>query len=381
VPRSRKRSRRETPWIGRLAWSTGLGLIIFLCRFFSLPHEIEAPIGPAPTPNANWAADFPARIDQVTDAVRHLPLPLPTPIEEAQGAGALRWLHRRYELTVPAPTDSNAIAQTLAPVRAAAAGVTVQVTQSTSGAQAQVGIDGLLTHTLVFHWLGHRPRVAIIIDNLGNDLLIARELVDIDAPLTFAVMPARPFSRQVAELAALFQREVLLHLPMEAENGEDFGATGLLELGASRDDIRRQVDAALDTVPHAVGVNNHLGSHFTANAEHLQWVLERLREHGLFFIDSLATSHSVACTVAAAIALPCATRDLFLDDADDPTAIRAQLDGLLQLARTRGDAIGIGHGRPATLAALRAAVPGFAAAGVDIVSVSTVVTVQSLSRR
>jgi polysaccharide deacetylase 2 family uncharacterized protein YibQ len=113
----------------------------------------------------------------------------------------------------------------------------------------------------------------------------------------------------------------------------------------------------------------------------MQWVLEALHERGLFFVDSLTTAHSVACAVAATMAVPCAARDLFLDDTDDEAAVRTQLAALLKLARTRGDAIGIGHARPATLAALRADVAQFAAAGVDVVPVSAIVTDQSLSRR
>jgi len=378
VPQPRKRRRRWV-WVGRLAWSISLGTIIFLSR--AAPRESEQHAAPPPTPKPNWATDFPARIDRVTEALGHLALPLPTPLEESQGAGASRWQHRRYDLTIPARADRDALDQLLAPVRAAAPGVTVQVTENAVGAQIHIGIDGLLTHSLIVHWLGRRPRVAIIIDDLGNDLLIARELADIDASLTFAIMPFRPFSQQVAELAALFHRDVLLHLPMQSESGEEFGATDVLQVAATRDDVRQQLDAALAAVPHAVGVNNHMGSRFTRDRTHMQWVLERLREQNLFFIDSLTTPHSVACSVAASIAVPCAARDLFLDDTDEEAAVRTQLDALLKLAHTRGDAIAIGHARPNTLAALRTGVPGFAAAGVDVVSVSAIVTDQSLSRR
>lgn len=370
---------RRWAWVGRLAWSVSLGTIIFLSS--SVPRDRQEPVAAPPTPNPNWAADFPARIDRVTEAIGHLALPLPTPLEESQGAGASRWRHRRYDLTIPAPADRGALEQLLAPVRSAAAGVTVQVTENALGARVHIGIDGLLTHSLVVHWLGRRPRIAIIIDDLGNDLLIARELADIDAPLTFAIMPFRPFSQQVAELAALFHRDVLLHLPMQSESGEEFGATDVLQVTASRDDVRQQLDAALATVPHAVGVNNHMGSRFTGDRAHMQWVLERLHEQNLFFIDSLTTPHSVACDGAAAIAVPCVARDLFLDDIDDEAAVRTQLDALLKLARTRGDAIAIGHARATTLAALRTDAPGFAPAGVDVVPVSAIVTDQSLSRR
>jgi polysaccharide deacetylase 2 family uncharacterized protein YibQ len=338
-------------------------------------------VAPVPTPGPDWAADFPARIERITAALGRLPLPLPVPKEEPQGTGSLRWLRRHYELTVPEPEEADAIERALDPVRAAAAGVTLGVHQDAAGAQAKIAVDGLLTHTIALHWLGRRPRAAIIVDDLGNDLLTARALVNIDAPLTFAVMPSRPFSTEVAELAALFGREVLVHVPMEADSGEDFGARDVLPVTADRDDILRGLDRGIEAVPHAVGANNHMGSRFTRDRERMRWVLEHLKEKGLFFVDSATTAESVSCDVAATIALPCSARNLFLDDTDDDQAIRRQLDRLVQLAHSRGDVIAIGHPRPATLAALQAALPGFAAADVDLVPVSTIVADQSLSRR
>lgn len=380
MPRSRRRL-LGWGWIFGVLWSFTLGTLIFLSA--SAPHGLKPPRRlPVPTPTAHpsWTADFPTRIEQVTAALQRLPWPLPSPVEKPQGAGTVRWIQRQYALLLPKPHTPDALRQVLEPVRQAARGVTVDVRQGANGADVQIGVDGLLTHTLVIHWLGHRPRVAIIIDDLGNDLRIAHAFARLDAPLTFAVMPFRPFSREVAKLATLLHRQVLLHLPMEAENGEEFGAREVLRLAAGRSEILRELDDSLASVPHVVGVNNHMGSRLTADRQHMRWILERLKQKGLFFVDSLTTPHSVACEVATTISLPCAARDIFLDDVPDEAAVRAQIAVLLRLARDRGDAIAIGHPRPATLAALQAAVPQFATAGVEVVPVSTVVADEATAR-
>jgi len=378
VPRTRPRL-FSWGWLFGCVWSAILAVLIYVSAL-SL-RDVELPTAPPPTPNSNWAADFPARIDQVTKALERLPWPLPTPHEEPNGAGALRWTHRRYDLSLAQPQEPAAINETMQPVRSAAPGVTVRVAAEADGAQVLIGVDGLLTHTLTLHWVTQRPQVAIIIDDLGNDLRMARALVDLDAPLTLAIMPFRPFSQQAAQLAGLFHREVLVHLPMEAESGEEFGATEVLHADADRSTILRGVDDSLAALPQAVGVNNHMGSRLTADRERMQWILERLKEKGLFFIDSRTTPRSVACDVATRIALPCAGRDVFLDDTDEEAAIREQLQSALQLARVRGRAIAIGHPRQATLAALQATLGDFAAAGVDLVPVSALVAERSLSRR
>ena len=346
----------------------------------------ESPFAALPTPHSmtaghDWAAEFPVHIQHVTEALAQLAIPLPTPTVESQGAGAARWIHRIYELTLPAPAEPGAIQNMLDVLHDAAPGVTINVVQDATGAQAHVGVDGLLTHTLILHWLGRRPRVAIIIDDLGNDLRIARTLVGIQAPLTFSVMPFRPFSKEVAELAALFQREVLVHLPMEAENPEEFGTQRILHADAGRAEIVSSLDESLAGVPHAVGADNYMGSRLTSDRERMRWVLERLKEKGLFFVDARTTADSVGCDVAATVTVSCGRRDVFLDETDDEQAVRSQLQALLTTARTRGDAIAIGHPRPHTAAALQAGIADFAAAGVDIVPASTIVTSQSTPQR
>ena len=364
-----------------LCAAIALGLLLYTDVL--LLQSENAPVrAPTPTPSSsNWAADFPASIDRVTQALAQLPLALPTPREEPQGAGRMRWTRRRYEVSMPAPQPPSTVGTLFAPLHDAAPDATVNVSEDAAGAQVQIGIDGLLTHTLALHWVNRRPRAAIIVDDLGNDLRMPRELGGLGVPLAFAIMPGRPFSKEVAALAALLGQEVLVHLPMEAESGEDFGATNVLQVDADRETIVHTVDTALAAIPHAIGANNHMGSRFTADRERMGWVLARLKSAGLFFIDSRTTPHSIACEVAATLALPCAERSLFLDDVDDEAAVRDQLHTLAELARTRGDAIAIGHPRPATVAALRAALPEFAGAGIDIVPVSAIVTPPSLSRR
>lgn len=350
--------------------SAVLGLLIFLCALAL--QRPDSTVAPAPLP-PDWAVDFPGRIEVVTTVIGRLPWPLPTPVEERQGAGALRWTHRRYELTLPAPNPPDAIGGLLEPVRNAAAGVTVHVTHEAVGALIQIGVDGLLTHTLTLHWLGRQPRVAIVIGDLGSDLLIARALVDIAAPLTLAVVPFRPFSQQVAELGTLFEREVLLQLPEENERNADAAAEQVQPLAGERDVLVQHIAESLAAVPQTIGVSNRAGARFTADRVHMLWILEALKQKQLFWLDPHTSASSVACEVAAAIALPCLASAVALEG-DDEAAAQAQFAALPKLARSRGDVIAMGPARPLLLAALRAALPAFAGSGVEVVPLSVIVS-------
>jgi hypothetical protein len=384
--RRRRPSRqdRRRPLLGwgflfGLALSCGFGTLVYLSSLHleDVDLSLTAPLAFEP----NWQEAFRQRIDQITADLQKTSLPLPAPAEEPRGSGRLRWVHRRYTFAPVNLRKIDSITTALQPIQTSIPGITLVVNETDDETEVQIGVDGLLTHTLVFPRRPAEARVAIIIDDLGNNLLDGRRLIQIEPPVALAVLPFRPFSRQVAELAHLFGREVLLHLPMEAQRGDGGDTAGLLRVSAERGEIDGLVNDALHSVPGAIGVNNHMGSRFTENREHLTWVLEELKQHNLFFIDSRTSGDSVVCEVAAGVGVPCRTRAVFLDNVDDPGMIRAQFDHLAQLARTGGDVIAIGHPRPNTLDVLTEVVPRLESSGVQVVPVSTLMADEFLSGR
>lgn len=348
-----------------------LGVLVFLSTL-ELQHS-EPPSAAPATPPVAPGADLPARVERVTAALGTLALPLPTPAEIQQGAGALRWTHRRYEVTLRKPDNAGDIDQLFEPLRRASAGVTVQTSAEANGAKVQVGVDGLLTHTLIFHWLAHAPRAAIIVDHLGDDLLIARALAGIEAPLTFAVRSSRPFSHEVAELASVFHREVLLQLPAPSEH-----PSGATAAAAGSADLLRWFDQNVAAVPHTAGITLDTGTSSATNATRQQWIFGALKQKDLFVVAE-ANSRARTCDAAATAAVGCVGIDVVITDSGDEQRLRDQLDEILQAARTRGDVVAIGHATPALASALQAALPAFAAAEVELVPASKMLADRSLS--
>ena len=87
--------------------------------------------------------------------------------------------------------------------------------------------------------------IAIVIDDLGQDLRSAQEILALPGKITVAVMPGLPQSKKVAELAKQNKREVLLHLPMEYRGKNGKPAPGMLRSdhdthGLSERDQRRR---------------------------------------------------------------------------------------------------------------------------------------------
>jgi len=203
-----------------------------------------------------------------------------------------------------------------------------------------------------------RPRVAIIIDDLGNDLSMAQAFLNLPAPLTLSILPHTPFARQVEEKAREKGTEVLVHLPMEPERYPGINpGPGTLLSTMSPDELLETLEKDLDAVPSAKGVNNHEGSKMTAEAELLYPVFTVLKKRGLFFIDSRTTSRSVCRPSARLLRLPFGSRDVFLDHEKDPEFITGQLRELIRIAQKKGFAIAIGHPGALTLETLGQALP------------------------
>jgi polysaccharide deacetylase 2 family uncharacterized protein YibQ len=216
-------------------------------------------------------------------------------------------------------------------------------------------------------------RLAIIIDDLGYDRAAADSLLALGFPLTVSVLPHLPLSTEVAEEAYRRGDQVMLHLPMQSES--DTAKTEEVELRVGMNE--RQVDSALagmlETVPHAVGVNNHQGSRATADPALMAALMPELRRRGLFFVDSRTLASTVAYDTAERMGVRAASRKVFLDDSANREAIFRQLELAARDADRDGFAIAIGHPRPDTIDALAEDVPRLEARGIRLVFVSDVV--------
>lgn len=220
----------------------------------------------------------------------------------------------------------------------------------------------------------YRARVAILIDDLGSDMAAIEGVLAIDAPLSVAVLPGLPYSGKSALAAADAGRDVLLHLPMQPKGDSMKGlGPGALMKGMDGPSLVRTVESGLSSVPGAVGVNNHMGSYLTEDRDSMSQVMEVIGRRGLFFIDSRTSAASVALRTAREHGVRCAARNVFLDDADDETEIRRQFGRMAGLALKNGEAIAIGHPRPATLKVLREELPGLKEKGIEVVRVSRLV--------
>jgi polysaccharide deacetylase 2 family uncharacterized protein YibQ len=206
--------------------------------------------------------------------------------------------------------------------------------------------------------------VALIIDDMGHSLNAAREVCGLGLPLTVSILPYSLHGTEAAQLAHECGLEVMLHLPMESlgNHRTEKSTPGMITADMKDEDIRRTAEDDLGQIPYIRGVNNHMGSKLTQEKRPLSLVLEPLKEKGLYFIDSRTSTQSLACDLARAMGIPSGASSLFIDPGDDASAlssaeIKANFLELVEMAKRNGQAIGIGHPRPATISALKDCLP------------------------
>jgi len=230
-----------------------------------------------------------------------------------------------------------------------------------------------LRHAVPSPRVAGRPMIVVIIDDLGVDRRRAEQVVKLPGPLTLSFMSyASDLSRMTAE-ARQRGHELMVHVPMQPMSTTIDAGPQALVVGLSPDEIRRRLDWALSRFDGYIGINNHMGSRFTADSAAMAVVMAELRRRGLAFVDSVTSAQSVGVQVAHQYGVPVVARDVFLDNDQSVALVQAQLAKLEARARRTGFAIAIGHPHDATITALAGWLPSLQNKGFVLVPVSTLI--------
>jgi hypothetical protein len=222
-----------------------------------------------------------------------------------------------------------------------------------------------------FRDLRSKPLIAIVIDDVGIDRPHSKRAWELPGPLTMSFLPYAKDLREQAKAAHAHGQELMLHLPMEPMGRADPGPNAL-RVSLSDSELRQRVTTALDSFDGYVGVNNHMGSRFTAYRPGMETVLRLFRARGILFLDSRTTSQTVGDQVAQELGVPSVARNVFLDDDESPEAVRRELAETERVARRQGFAVAIGHPHETTLQALAEWLPGVAGKGFALAPLSAV---------
>lgn len=187
-------------------------------------------------------------------------------------------------------------------------------------------------------------KVAIVIDDFGNNMKGTEEILHLPVSLTVAVMPFLTTTKQDAEMAHRLGHEVILHLPMEPIKGKrSWLGPGAITSNLTNEEIYKRVNDAIDSVPYAVGINNHMGSKITADKRIMKIILGICKERNLYYLDSKTTKKSVVAELATDLGVPFLENELFFDEVYSTNHIVKQTTQLIKKTEVDDSIIAIGH--------------------------------------
>ena len=219
--------------------------------------------------------------------------------------------------------------------------------------------------------------IAIIIDDFGNNGKGTKAMLDLNIPITVAIMPFLDSSIKDAEKAKEKGLEIMLHMPMEPISGKpNWLGPGAIKCAMTDQEIQLNISDALQQLKWAIGMNNHMGSKVCQDERAMETILLTAKSQGIYYIDSKTVENSIVAKVAEDLGAPCLVRDVFLDSTKKQSDIEAQLMKLANLALKKGYALGIGHvgpeGGDITAKAIKTMYPKITSKGIKFVFVSDI---------
>ncbi len=263
-----------------------------------------------------------------------------------------------------APRPSGAASERKPPLLAALGHLVIKPVEGAKPAWLQ--------NALAMPELRGRPMVALVIDDSGVDRRRTERAMHLPPRVTMSFLPYAPeVAKQVAQARAL-GHEIIVHVPMEPLNSQIDAGPNVLRVKDTSEETLRRLDWDLTRFAGYVGINNHMGSRFTEDAQGMRTVLEALKSRGLLFLDSRTIPGSVGAKLSRELGLPTLERDVFLDNVDSRAEVASRLAEVVRIARHDGYVIAIGHPRDATLDELETWVKGVGEEGLVLVPLSAV---------
>lgn len=263
-----------------------------------------------------------------------------------------------------------------APVAAAAAKKappTPQAAQVAGGQVAGMPSPAWLKNAQPTPPAGGKAQIAVVIDDMGVDVKRSAQIIGLRGPLTTSFLTYASHLPEQTQGAKKAGHELMVHFPMEPKAKDINAGPDVLRVGMDTAEIARRLEEGLGHFSGYVGVNNHMGSKFTENAEGMREVMRALKARGVFWLDSRTSPKSVGEAMAAQAGVPHMGRHVFLDNEETVSSVMVQLGQLEKIAHKQGYAIAIGHPRDQTIAALSQWLPTMAQKGLVLVPLSTLV--------
>ena len=225
------------------------------------------------------------------------------------------------------------------------------------------------------------PLIAVVIDDMGVNQRRTKDMLQLEGALTSSFLTYGANLQKLAHQAQNAGHEVILHAAMEPKGPASL-APDTIKTSMDEAQIEGLFQSMLDKFDglNIKGVNHHMGSKFTEDAEKLRYVMDMIKARDMYFMDSKTTWHSQGSAVAAADGVPYVARDVFLDNEDNADYIRKQFSELEKIAHQKGYAVAICHPKKQTYAVLKEWLEELPQKDVKLVHLGEIITLANAAK-
>jgi polysaccharide deacetylase 2 family uncharacterized protein YibQ len=195
------------------------------------------------------------------------------------------------------------------------------------------------------------PKLVIIIDDVHTSKELSM-IKSLPFSVTPSIFPPYKLAHNTPQLAKQC-KHYMVHLPMESSSAKFNKQAKTIMRDWSKKQIEQRLHNIKKMFPNAKYINNHTGSVLTSNYHSMDMVYDALIKNGFIFVDSYTTPKSVVKKVAKKYHQRYIKRDVFIDNIQDVSYIKKQIQKGIKKAKKHGYSIIIGHPHKATIKALK----------------------------
>lgn len=221
--------------------------------------------------------------------------------------------------------------------------------------------------------------MAIVIDDFGNHSPEEEEFISLEIPFTGAVLPKGPKTFERTMELSQNNKDVILHMPMEAKNGKaSWLGESYLSSAQSKEEINSTLKDCISQFYAVQGINNHMGSLAMESEKIAEELVSFAKENNLYLLDSKTTSKSHLKRIGTENGIRVLERDIFLDGKGEPyETVKKNMKKAGEIAKEKGYAIAIGHvgkaGGYNTLKAIKDSIDQLNEDGIEFVTISQLI--------
>jgi len=208
--------------------------------------------------------------------------------------------------------------------------------------------DAVFVKTSFATELQTKNKIAIVVDDFGSyERGGVDELLNSNIPITCAIMPFVDHSKEDYEHAISKNKEVILHMPMQAHVGlpESWYGPVYIKNYDQPEIAVQKLEKCLAEMPKAKGFNIHIGSGASRNEELMEAMYKYASEHNMLFLDSRTNSGDKCEQASEQTGSIYLGRDVFLEPHKNRSysGVKNRLQEASKIAEEKGYAIVIGH--------------------------------------